>query len=127
MALGAPSPVEHPGRNLQEAVCLRTVKSAAEKHAIGLLDDGVDPHLVRKPGMMRVQNLTPDGLETTALDDRIFEPYGVRAAGWINLSGCLRNRVQLNEVFVNLTIFIECQERTVCPSDLDRLYVVQID
>jgi hypothetical protein len=62
MALGAPSPVEHPGRNLQEAVCLRTVQSAAEKHAIGLLDDGVDPHLVRKPGMMRVQNLTPDRL-----------------------------------------------------------------
>src|ERR1039458_6191525 len=62
MALGAPSPVEHPGRNLQEAVCLRTVQSAAEKHAIGLLDDRVNPHLVRKPGMMRVQNLTPDGL-----------------------------------------------------------------
>ena len=62
MALGAPSPVEHPGRNLPEAVCLRTVQSAAEKHAIGLLDDRVNPHLVRKPGMMRVQNLTPDGL-----------------------------------------------------------------
>src|SRR3954468_17285527 len=62
MALGAPSPVEHPGRNLQEAVCLRTVQSAAEKHAIGLLDDRVNTHLVRKPGMMRVQNLTPDGL-----------------------------------------------------------------
>lgn len=62
MALGAPSPVEHPGRNLQEAVCLRTVQSAAEKHAIGLLDDRVNPHLVRKPGMMRVQNFTPDGL-----------------------------------------------------------------
>jgi hypothetical protein len=62
MALGAPSPLEHPGRNLQEAVCLRTVQSAAEKHAIGLLDDRVNPHLVRKPGMMRVQNLTPDGL-----------------------------------------------------------------
>lgn len=39
MVLGAPSPVEHPGRNLQEAVCLRTVQSAAEKHANGLLDD----------------------------------------------------------------------------------------
>ena len=62
MALGAPSPVEHPGRNLQEAVCLRTVQSAAEKHAIGLLDDRVNPHLVRKPGMVPVQNLTPDGL-----------------------------------------------------------------
>ena len=62
MALGAPSPVEHPGRNLQEAVCRRTVQSAAEKHAIGLLDDRVNPHLARKPGMMRVQNLTPDGL-----------------------------------------------------------------
>ena len=62
MASGAPSPIEHPGRNLQEAVCLRTVKSAAEKHAIGLLDDRVNPHLVRKPGMMCVQNLTPEGL-----------------------------------------------------------------
>ena len=62
MASGAPSPIEHPGRNLREAVCLRSVKSAAEKHAIGLLDDRVNPHLVRKPGMMCVQNLTPDGL-----------------------------------------------------------------
>jgi hypothetical protein len=43
---------------LQRAMLCRY---AAEKHAIGLLDDGVDPHLVRKPGMMRVQNLTPDG------------------------------------------------------------------
>ena len=33
--------------------------------------------------------------ETPALDDRIFEPYGVRAAGWISLSGCQPNRVQL--------------------------------
>jgi hypothetical protein len=34
--------------------------------------------------------------ETPALDDRIFEPYGVRAAGWISLSGCQQTRVQLN-------------------------------
>src|SRR6202163_4040397 len=33
--------------------------------------------------------------ETPTLDDRIFEPYGVRAAGWISLSGCQQNRVQL--------------------------------
>jgi hypothetical protein len=33
--------------------------------------------------------------EPPALDDRIFEPYGVRAAGWISLSGCQPNRVQL--------------------------------
>ena len=33
-----------------------------KKHAIGFLDDRVNPHLVRKPGVMRVQNLTPDGL-----------------------------------------------------------------
>ena len=26
--------------------------------------------------------------EPQALDYRIFEPYGVRAAGWISLSGC---------------------------------------
>jgi transposase InsO family protein len=32
------------------------------------------------------------------LDDRIFEPYGVRAAGWISLSGCQPNRVQLREL-----------------------------
>jgi len=31
----------------------------------------------------------------SALDDRIFEPYGVRAADWISLSGCQQNRVQL--------------------------------
>src|ERR1700676_3001813 len=77
MALGEPSPVEHPGGNLQEAVCLRTVQCAAEKHAIGLLDDRVNPHFVRKPGMMCVQNLTPDGLVgvlkpcCTTDDDRI--------------------------------------------------------
>src|ERR1700683_3110443 len=33
--------------------------------------------------------------ETPTLDDRIFEPYGVRAEGWISLSGCQPNRVQL--------------------------------
>ena len=33
--------------------------------------------------------------ETPALDDRIFEPYGVRAAGRISLSRCQQNRVQL--------------------------------
>jgi transposase len=34
--------------------------------------------------------------KTPALDDRLFKPYGVRAAGGINLSGCQPNRVQLN-------------------------------
>jgi len=33
--------------------------------------------------------------ETPAFDDRIFKSYGVRAAGWISLSGCQPNRVQL--------------------------------
>jgi len=33
--------------------------------------------------------------ETPALDDRIFEPYGVREADWISLSGCQPNLVQL--------------------------------
>lgn len=61
MAVSTTSPFEHPGRNLQKAVCLRAVQSAAEKYAIGLLDDRVNPNLLRKPGMMRVQNLTPDG------------------------------------------------------------------
>lgn len=61
MAVSITSPFEHPGRNLQKAVCLCAVQSAAEKHAIGLLDDRVNPDLVRKPGMIRIQNLTPDG------------------------------------------------------------------
>jgi putative transposase len=30
--------------------------------------------------------------QTQALDDRVPEPYGVRATGWISLSGYLRNR-----------------------------------
>jgi hypothetical protein len=81
MALGAPSPIEHPGRNLQETVCRRTVQSAAEKHAIGLLDDGVDPHLVRKPGMMRVQNRTPDGLVG------VLKPCCTMGPGTIRRSG----------------------------------------
>ena len=34
--------------------------------------------------------------ETPALDDRISEPYGVRAEGRISLSACQRNRVQAN-------------------------------
>jgi hypothetical protein len=31
---------------------------------------------------------------TKALDDRLFEPYGVRAEGWIRLTACQPNRVQ---------------------------------
>ena len=72
------SPVEHPGRNLREAVYLRTVQSAAEKHAIGLLDDRVNPHLVRKPEVMRVQNLTPNGL--MGVQDRGGENCGYAAS-----------------------------------------------
>ncbi len=37
--------------------------------------------------------------ETPALDDRISEPYGVRAEGWISLSGCQPNRVQATTLF----------------------------
>jgi hypothetical protein len=62
MAVSTTSPVEHPGRNLKKAVCLRTVQRAAEKRAIRLLDDRVNPDLLRKPGMMRVHNLSLDGL-----------------------------------------------------------------
>jgi putative transposase len=42
----------------------------------------------RKVYRSRVQS------ETQALDDRIFEPYGVRETGLISLSGCQPNRVQ---------------------------------
>jgi hypothetical protein len=66
MALRAPSPVKHPGRNLQEALCLRTVQSAAEKHAIGLLDDRVNPHLVRK---LRVSRDREHGFQRIVSND----------------------------------------------------------
>ena len=33
-------------------------------------------------------------LKTQALDDRVSEPYGVRAEGWIRLTACHPNRVQ---------------------------------
>jgi hypothetical protein len=38
-----------------------------------------------------------DYIERLALDDWLFEPYGVRTVGWISLSGCQQNRVLLNE------------------------------
>jgi hypothetical protein len=46
-----------------------------------------------------VEHIDSDGgrlpqSETQALDDRIFEPYGVRETGRISLSGCQPNRVQ---------------------------------
>ena len=34
--------------------------------------------------------------EAPALDDLLYESHGVREAGWISLSGCQPNRVQLN-------------------------------
>src|SRR5215472_10585064 len=34
--------------------------------------------------------------ETQALQDRLYEPHGVREASWISLSGCHPNRVQAN-------------------------------
>src|SRR3982750_1640899 len=37
--------------------------------------------------------------ETQALDDRISEPYGVRAPGGISLSGCHPNRAQASPLF----------------------------
>ena len=43
--------------------------------------------------------------QTSTLDDRLVEPYGVRAAGWFSLSGCQPNRVQLSH-------------RTMCLADL---------
>jgi hypothetical protein len=36
--------------------------------------------------------------QTKALDDRLSEPYGVRAEGWIRLTACHPNRVQAKKV-----------------------------
>jgi hypothetical protein len=33
-------------------------------------------------------------IRNAALDNRLYEPHGVRDAGWISLSGCQPNRVQ---------------------------------
>jgi hypothetical protein len=41
--------------------------------------------------------------ETPALDDRLYESYRIRAAGWISLSGCQPNRVQLTMLVCGLT------------------------
>jgi hypothetical protein len=36
--------------------------------------------------------------QTKALDDRLSEPYGVRAEGWIRLTTCQPNRVQASSL-----------------------------
>src|SRR6267142_1099389 len=53
--------------------------------------------------------------ETPALDDRIFEPYGVRAADWISLSGCQPNRVQLTRAKSRLSFMLN-EEKSSCSS-----------
>src|SRR6516164_6961879 len=39
-------------------------------------------------------SITSSEFETQALQDRLYEPHGVREASWISLSGCHPNRVQ---------------------------------
>jgi len=41
-------------------------------------------------------------MQTKALDDRLSEPYGVRAEGWIRLTTCQPNRVQAMEIKTEL-------------------------
>src|SRR5665213_2577708 len=40
--------------------------------------------------------------ETPALDDRLYEPYGIREAGGISLGGCQPNRVQASAFELSL-------------------------
>src|SRR6516162_9077364 len=42
-------------------------------------------------------SITSSEFETQALQDRLYEPHGVREASWISLSGCHPNRVQASE------------------------------
>src|ERR1019366_4335946 len=42
--------------------------------------------------------------ETQTLDDRLYEPYGVREAGWISLSGSQPNRQQASPDFAGVAV-----------------------
>jgi hypothetical protein len=52
-------------------------------------------HLSRRTLNRSRDDAKADVFETPALDDWIFKPYGVRAAGGISLNRCQPNRVQL--------------------------------
>ena len=60
-ASGQASAIEHPGRDLQPSLHFRSVKSAAEKDAIGLVDHRMDANLAASPGMKPIQNFSANG------------------------------------------------------------------
>jgi len=49
------SPVEHPGRNFQPAISLRTIQSAAENNAIRFVDRPMNTNMATEPGMMPIK------------------------------------------------------------------------
>ena len=52
---------EHPGRNLQAAIRVRSARRAAENDPIGLLDRFMNGHLKPKPRVPRIQKLPKRG------------------------------------------------------------------
>ena len=50
-------PVEHPRRNFQPTVCLRSVQSAAKNDMVSLVDSPMNANSAAKPSMMPIKNL----------------------------------------------------------------------
>jgi len=69
---------EHPGRNLQAAIRVRSARRAAENDAIGLLDRFMNGHLKPKPRVPRIQKLPKRG------------PVGVLKPCSTITGGCIR-------------------------------------
>ncbi|MGY3292109.1 transposase InsO family protein [Bradyrhizobium sp. LM3.6] len=70
--------------------------------------------------------------EAKAFDDRISEPYGVRTEGWISLSRCQQNRVQLTFGIAWANSFLASgrstlQSRQILAPSFDRLAISSYD
>ena len=54
-------PVEHPRRNFQPTVCLRSVQGAAKNDMVSLVDSPMNANSAIKPRMMPIKNLAKNG------------------------------------------------------------------
>ena len=58
-------PVEHPRRNFQPTVCLRTVQGAAKNDMVSLVDSPTNANSAIKPRMMPIQDYRFEVLSKT--------------------------------------------------------------